>query len=141
MLPVMKMKRPSHGANASNSMWRIEIDPKLESFHAVLAQELFEFGWKWKWGRGFATPFSKSLQRKMEVRGHEVEVQWKAMWDSLDDDQVVEYRWAEARALSRYKAFKGLSVDTIYDMMLEVIPEANKWVVNNHSYVMKHDKR
>lgn len=137
MLPLIYKKKPKNGANANNNMLRIVINPDLKHFDAILAQELFEFGYKWKWLRGFVTAFSKKAQREMELRGHEVEVQWAVKYNGVDES---EYRDLEAKALVRYKAFKGMSKEEIYRGMRKHSNECKIWVRKNTDYVLKKGK-
>lgn len=138
MLPIIQLKAPSSGANASNSGWRIQIKPELKHFRAILAQELCEFWWKWKYLRIFVK-WIPYFQREMELLGHEVEAQWAYMFDKAD---LAKYRYEEARALKHgYKCFADYDLDLIIKLMKRKEREAKLWILANKEYVIKKDKR
>lgn len=138
--PKVILKAPQSGANANNNMYRVRINPELTYFRAILAQEVFEFHHKWAYLRGFIMPFSYSMQIKMEILGHAVELAWAVMHNSADYNT---YLSQEARALERYKSFRSrnLNRQTIKSMMADQYTIAIKWVLENKTYIEQLDRR
>lgn len=116
------------GSNASSSALTIEIAQKVEDVGSkigILAQELFEFQYKWKHLQFFYNG------EELELMGHSVETYVAHTYDGKDYD---DYESLEAQAIARpnnsYHA-KGLFKDWTYEKIVEELkkrrPAAKAW--------------
>ena len=132
--PKVKWK-PLHGKNGENSLFHISMDPDARYARAVLAQEIAER--RWKIARGYGIPLLQlilqripSMDRAMELWGHEVEVQAAATIYGLD---INEYRRKEARSMSQSSKyeFDNWTSAKIAREMIRLESKASKWVRRN----------
>ena len=103
----------------------------------VWAQEYYEAQLKWRIfpllsglliAIGRIIPALAVFERRMELMGHEVEVQVEARLGG--DEEAARLR--EARALAnRYTAFKGWSVERAEEALRERQGKAMSWVLDN----------
>ena len=129
------------GANARNNRIRIQMRKTLGLLTGpIWAQEFFEFCYKWKnfikYLRRNRTP---ETDRELEVLGHEAEVLANKIINHLTPEQVVDYRKAEAMNMARsYDQFVGFSDEWIYNKMVAVSAQQEKWVMQNIKRIRKH---
>jgi hypothetical protein len=126
-LPIVKWKRPG-SANGRN--WPgtyVEVDPNHSHKRSVLAQEMYESGYKLNPINLVRTRISRSDQRKMELMGHEVEVQAAVAFYGVNE---ADHRLNEARAMyAGYEGlFKDMPSDEIVGEMEQRAGKARKWV-------------
>lgn len=115
--------------NANNNLFRIAMDkglPAAQPFAAVLAQERFEWGYKW---RRFAF-FADKVE--MELRGHAVEA-YVAM-DQYGFDLPL-YEEGEAQALSFYPQFAGMAYGEILVELRRRRAIAREWCQKHNSFI------
>lgn len=77
------------------------------------------------------------LHREMELRGHAVEAAWaEALFaEGMGEISPESYWYSEARALSTYKQFRGISATRIYDLLHEKRRWAQAWVKANRASI------
>lgn len=127
MLPItIKTYSLPEGVNARNWPGLIKIRPDLVLFAAVWAQESYESLWKLNPFNLISLLLGKKARRKMEVMGHEIEVQVATQFYDIHED---EYRTQEAQVMARhYPEFHPLSVGAVKSLMLEQSDKAKRWV-------------
>lgn len=143
MLPIITIKRGLSGKNAINAPGIIILDPEAPYPAAVWAQEAWEsmhrltnpINW-------VATmwPFSKidsSPTRRMEIMGHEVEVQAAALIYGVPAGW---YRESEAGKMRRGYGglFASTPIDTIVEAMRARTSEARNWVRKHRDQIESH---
>lgn len=130
-LPIVKKERMS-GKNGENRPLFVKVDPSHDRWRAVLAQEIWESIHKTNPVNLIRTRFSDSAQRKMEIMGHECEVQAAKIIYGVD---TAAYRAREARAMHNGygRIFKDMAPDIIADKMEARSNEARRWVEKNIS--------
>lgn len=140
MLPIITIKRRLDGRNGLNGPGFVVIDPDAPYPAAVWAQEAWESQHRLtnpvNW---IATmwPFRKidpSPTRRMEIMGHEVEVQAAVLIYGVDANW---YRDSEARAMRR--GYGGLFSSTPLDDLIEAMKarsdDARQWVRRHRSQI------
>lgn len=129
MFPIV-IRRPVKGANARNWPGLVILDPEARFPAAIVAQEAWEAIYKLNPFTLLVTRLSRSARRRMEIMGHEVEVQAAAL---IYGKVASAYRGAEARSMhAGYDGlFAGHSVIRIEAAMEAVSDEANRWVRRN----------
>lgn len=135
-------KFENENTNAKNWPGVIIMKRGVDVYGAIWAQEYYESKYKWKmfivyialrllilldkkWGW---------MERRMELMGHEIEVQAEQMLVGTPVDQS---RAREARALTQYSVFEGYSADTIEMMMGQRWVSANDFVRDNWDLIQK----
>lgn len=120
-------KRRLKNANGRNWPGIVVINPDAPYPAAVLAQEWWEAMHKLNPLNLLRVLLSSSARRKMEIMGHETEVQAAAELYGLD---ALDYRRKEARAMkSGYDGlFGAIPVDEIEQGMRDRSGEALAWV-------------
>lgn len=116
--------------NALNNRRRVIINPTIQYPAAVLAQECFESRWKWwPWNLVWRRLFDAG-RRRMEIRGHESEVQ---AVDILYGEDMGQWRDRKARIMKR-------SYDGIFDdySVEELKREMRKYSKRQRKFVLKH---
>lgn len=132
ILPIV-LRRRVKGANAKNWPGLVLIHPDCPLPAAVLAQEAWESRHKMNPVNLVQTLFSTRARRRMEVMGHECEVQAAALIYGKDANA---YRYAEAKRMSAGygSLFKGMSVDSLMAAMAYHGEKAGPWVCRNRKF-------
>jgi hypothetical protein len=124
--PIIIHKRPSDGANATNRVYTIFIDPNLWNYDYVLFQEVYEIRYKKHPWRLLKLLLSKTEKQEMELFSRAGE--WDMYCDTTDDEQKqLEYFNQKCEALLHYKQFQGVSLNEIKHRMENLVPAARKW--------------
>lgn len=131
IFPLIFIGDVSGGANASNNPLCITIEPKVaqsECWAAVLAQERYEWGFKWKC-LIFPALF---LNKHIELMGHAVEtyIAWAYYHRDIDD-----YEKGEALSLGWYSFFQGTTIQEKIAMLRKKRGPAKRWVERHHRFV------
>ncbi len=129
--PTFVRDVPRTGTNAHNNPLRIWIARQVglsEYWGAVLAQERYEFGFKWKVG---VIP-AIFLERWIEPMGHAVEARVAADYYGADFDA---YEALEAQSLGSYGSLKGKSQAELLALMVAKRGAAARWVKRHRRYV------
>lgn len=119
------------GANAGNNPLRIWIADHVaqsERWGAVLAQERYEWGFKWKVGIIPAI----FMQSHIEPMGHAVEARVAADYYGAD---FATYEAREAISLGSYSAFRGKAQAELLALMVSRRAAAARWVKRHRRYV------
>lgn len=139
VLPVGRW-RALEGRNARNWPGFFLVDPSAPCPAAVWAQELYEARAKWRglpvlgplFAIGRLSPRLAVAMRRIELMGHEVEVQAEVRLRGLDADGERMARLREARSLAtHYRAFRGWPEGRIIGAMLDRREDAKRWVKRN----------
>lgn len=134
--PITKSANLSGTRNASNNLIMIKMRKNLGQWaSAIWAQEYYEIKLKKRHLIKALTRNKKFLQ-DMEIMGHEIET---LVATELGADES-RYRIAEAKALTRYKQFKGVSQDDIHARMIAVRKDALKFIAQNASKIKSAQK-
>ena len=125
------------GRNAKNNAFRVVIDPDVPFRAAVLAQELYEAEAKRDPVRAIEVRLDSSAERKLEITGHEVEVQAAALIYGQDE---AAYRAKEAASMHRGYGglFRDMPVAEIIAAMEARKPTARQWVERNRVRLEPH---
>lgn len=128
-LPII-ISRRLKGANGRNWPGFVVLNPDAPLPAAVLAQEAWEAMHKLNPVNLVRVRFSKRARRRMEIMGHEVEVQAAAIVYGKDRH---DYRVAEVyRMRGGYDGlFDGLTRSQMRAAMEAQSDEANRWVRRN----------
>ena len=125
------------GRNAKNNAFRVVVDRDAPFRAAVLAQELYEAEAKRDPIRAVEVRLDHSAERKLEIAGHEVEVQAAVLLYGQDEDA---YRAKEAASMHR--GYDGLFRDMpgaeIIAAMEARAPSARQWVERNRARLEPH---
>lgn len=119
------------GANAGNNPLRIWIADRVaksEYWGAVLAQERYEWGFKWKVGIIPAI----FMERWIEPMGHAVEARVAADYYGAD---FAAYELSEARSLGSYGSFSGKPESELLALMVSRRAAAARWVQRHRRYI------
>lgn len=129
LLPITREKQLK-GRNAYNGGGYVVMDPDAKPYAAIWAQECYEAMYKLNPINALKVRFSDSARRKMEITGHEIEVQVAGWLYGEDRD---EYRKAEAqRMINGYdRLFSRYSVASLALVMKDRSYSANKWIGRN----------
>ncbi|MDB6179017.1 hypothetical protein PAF17_16110 [Paracoccus sp. Z330] len=129
MLPVI-IRRKLKGANGRNWPGFVVLNPDAPMPAAVLAQEVWESRHKLNPFTLLKTVLSDRAKRRMELMGHEVEVQAAIL---IYDSNAVRHRNREAAAMKAgYDGiFAGYSIADIQSGMSAQSDEARRWVRKN----------
>ena len=151
--PVIQTNNLPDGVNARHNLFCIRIRPDLKHYEAILAQERYEWFYLRKWGlltmlpivvlavyiggiegwvlgilaipaHVFGPRWPANL-RRMEIIGHTIE--WIMATERLGAPKA-SYLKSEAYALTRYKQFKGWTLEECMDAMVKAEPIARKYV-------------
>ncbi|MFV0383862.1 hypothetical protein [Paracoccus sp. (in: a-proteobacteria)] len=135
MFPLIFL-RPLRGAHGRNWPGIAVIDPDAPHREAVAAQEIWEAGHKMNPVNLIPVLISRKARRRMEIMGHEVEVQAAAL--ILGRDQT-RYRAAEIAAMKRGYGglFDAMSNRDLRMAMAARSAEARKWVRTNRARLMR----
>jgi hypothetical protein len=126
--PFIFQRKLKHANGTNNALW-IVMDPDAANYDCVLAQEVYECLFRKNPVNMFYVEFTRRGQRKMEIRGHEVEVQTYAILNKKTPKQVEQYRATEAHGMSNhYDCFKGMSVNEIITQMESESARCKTWV-------------
>lgn len=120
------------GANAGNNpvrIWIAEHVAQSEYWGAVLAQERYEWGFKWLVG---ILP-SIFMERWIEPMGHAVEARVAADYYGAD---FASYEAREAQSLGSYSSFRGHSQSELLGLMVARRARAARWVKRHHRYIL-----
>ena len=133
ILPITRLKRLS-GANGRNWPGYVLLDPDAPHRAAVWAQEAWEAMRKLNPLALVKVRLSRRARRRMEIMGHEVEVQAAALVYGLS---ASTYRVAEAaRMRAGYDGlFAGLSAPQLVAAMEAVSDDAGRWVRRNRNAI------
>lgn len=126
--------------NAKNLPGLILMRPHAGA--AIWAQELYEAKRAWLFLPvhvplvllGRLNPKWAGYERGFELMGHEVEVQAERLLDGYDSTPEAA-RWREARALTRYRAFEGWSVEAIETEMRRCSWDAQAFVLEHEAKI------
>lgn len=135
MIPII-IRRPLTGANGRNWPGVVILNPDAQLPAAVLAQEWWEAVWKLN-PLNLILRFLPRYRRRMEVMGHEVEVQAAALIYGLD---ATAYRQAEAARMQRGYAglFDGWPTMRIEAEMRRNSHRATRWVAKRRRKLEAH---
>lgn len=125
---VRDADRPHGQANAHNTAFWIWIFRSVAPFAAVLAQERYEWGARWR--RGLI--LSLQAKRDIEVMGHAVEACVAHRYYGQDLDA---YEAAEAASLSLYPIFDAVPAATRRALITACRPAAARWVDRHRGFV------
>ncbi len=120
------------GANAGNNplrIWIAEHVAQSEYWAAVLAQERYEWGFKWMVG---ILP-ALFMERWIEPMGHAVEARVAADYYGAD---FAAYEAREAVSLGSYGSFRGHSQTELLAAMVKCRQRAARWVKRHHRYIL-----
>lgn len=135
MLPVtftVKLKR----GNARNWPGLILMNHSCPNRAAVWAQEFYESRHRMLPWNLVLWILSKKHRRKMEIMGHEIEVQ---VAKDLYGTTPETHRMSEARALvNYYSAFKGWTPEQAYDAMAQVSTKADSFSKKHLNRIKKY---
>lgn len=136
MLPII-IRRRIDGANGTNWPGVVILDPDAPMPAATLAQEVWESRWKLNPANLLRRLTSDNTRRRMEIMGHEVEVQAAVLIYEADTDAI---RSREARAmLAGYDGlFRGWTLDRLRAAMAGVSDDARVWVAGNASLLRRY---
>jgi len=163
MIPIRVREHKNGSANASNSFVGISIWKGAPNFAAVLAQERYEWMFKWKLALamlplalvvGYFTHWAvspvifafsmlisriPSLLRRMELRGHAIEV---AVAHKFYGVPLEVHEQSEARAMfyGYGGLFKSMGSDTVAGELKKLRGWANEWV-DEHADVIRQDMK
>ena len=130
------------GRNARNDPFRIEIARRLsptQSWLGVLAQERYEWGFKWK--RGLIGVLIPGVRREMELRSHTVEAWVAHRWDMHDFDMYLRQE-AQSMVAGYDGLFKGMTWNQVYDLMIERKRMATRWTRDHGHWLYRwYDRR
>ena len=131
MIPVTELDDDLKGRSATNNAFRIIINPTVPCAAAIWAQELYEAQYKRNPINAVRIRLSKSAQRDMEIRSHEIEV--CAAFRFYGQPRV-SYRRAEAQRMkSGYGGlFDRYTLDELIRKMEAHSVRANNFVTDNH---------
>lgn len=107
----------------------VESNPNAEG---IFAQEYREFFSRPLLTMRLVEVFSKKLQRSTEYKGHALEIAWR--YKFIGSEGTHEYRISEAKALMKYKQFKGVPLSDIIDKLKCYHADAMQ-------YLTKHEHR
>lgn len=138
LLPITR-ERQLKGRNAYNQGGYVVMDPDAKPYAAIWAQECYEAMYKLNPINALKVRFSDSARRKMEITGHEIEVQ-VAGW--LYGEKITEYRKEEAqRMINGYNGlFKGYTVASLVQRMMVRMYSAEKWISKNMEKIKRRMK-
>lgn len=133
LLPFTRLKA-IRGANARNWPGFVLLDPDAPYRAAVWAQEAWESRYKLNPVNLIRSRLSRRYRRRMEIMGHEVEVQAAAQ---VYGRPARSYRTAEAaRMRAGYDGlFDGLTAAQLIEAMLSVSADATRWVRRNRKSI------
>ncbi len=132
-LPVTRLKRLT-GANGTNWPGYVQLDPDAPHRAAVWAQEAWEAMHKLNPINLIRVRLSRRARRRMEIMGHEVEVQAAAL---VYARSLAAYRRAEATAMrDGYDGlFSAVPAAAIVEAMAARGTEAARWVRRNRNAI------
>lgn len=150
----------SEDNNAQNNLFRIRINPKHTRYAAQLAQERYEFMFKWKILLAVTFPFLglalllypaaaplalipglifirlPFFRKHMELTGHTIE---SVVANRCYGDDLTTYMRKEANDLkSGYEWFNKESVEQVYMGMRRELGKSQRWV-NSHLKTITKD--
>lgn len=125
---VRNADRPAGQPNAHNSASHIWIWRNVEPFTAVLAQERYEWGARWR--RGLI--LSLRARREVEAMGHAIEACVAHRFYGRD---LEEYEIAEAASLRLYPIFMGINASQRLALIKACRPAAARWVDQHRSFI------
>lgn len=133
MLPITILKRLS-GANGRNWPGYVQLDPDAPLRAAVWAQEAWESMYKMNPMNLLRVRLSRKYRRRMEIMGHEVEVQAAAMVYGIS---ASKYRMDESGSMKNgYNGlFDSMSRTQLIAAMEAVAPDAARWVRRNRGRI------
>jgi len=140
MLPLtFQTDRLPPTTNARNWPGVVLMRRGIRNPGAVWAQEAYEAGWKlWPWNL-MRRLFSREAQRRLETRGHEIEVQAAVMLHGADPDS---YRAREALDMAAgYPAFEGVPAAMVFDQMRAQDEWAARWVSRRAAKIRRMARR
>lgn len=153
-LPVTIWRDSVGGGNAKNLPGFIRMRRGLDYPGAVWAQELYEARLRWLFLPfdvplvliGRAVPRLAFYERRYELMGHAIEIEAEAMLRRKSpgargrDFPSLVHR--EARALTRYRAFKGWSADRIEKALRKRESAAWEWASlrSNKIFRVQHER-
>ena len=135
LLPITREKQLK-GRNAYNRGGYVVMDPDAKPYAAIWAQECYEAMYKLNPINALKVRFSDKARRKMEIMGHEIEVQVAGWLYGLNKD---EYRKEEVqRMINGYRGlFGGYTVASLVQMLEARSYSANKWISENKQKIKK----
>lgn len=96
MITPIIIERHIDGANGRNWPGFVMLDPRAHYKAAILAQEWYEAVYKLNPWHAFRVLVSDNAKRRMEIIGHEMEVQAA---HEIYNAPVGKYRWKEAERM------------------------------------------
>lgn len=131
LFPPIFIGPVSGGANAANNPLRIRIEPKVarsEFWAAVLAQERYEWGFKWKC---LVLP-ALFLEKHIELMGHAIETYvavtaYGANYDAYEANEAVSLGW--------YSAFEGMTLDDKIAALKAKREPARRWALRHMNFI------
>ena len=135
-LPVYTKLVKIAGANGRNWPGVIHLNPNAPYRAAVWAQEAYEAVHKLNPFNLLRTRLSKRHKQRMEIMGHEIEVQAVRIVYALNINSV-----RQREAISMKRGYDGLFADMTKDqieqLMLANQDAANRWVRKNLNQIKK----
>lgn len=131
LFPPTFVSQGDGSPNARNNPLRIWIEPKVaksEFWGAVLAQERYEWGFKWKVGIIPAI----FMESRIEPMGHAIEARVAADYYGAD---FATYEAREAVSLGSYSAFRGKSKSELLALIVAKRAAAQRWVQRHSRYI------
>lgn len=137
-LPVTRLKRLT-GANGTNWPGYVQLDPDAPHRAAVWAQEAWEAMHKLNPINLIRVRLSRRARRRMEIMGHEVEVQAAAL---IYGESVEKTRYREISAmLTGYgDLFAGRTRGQLRAAMESVSDDASRWVRRRRNKIERWKK-
>lgn len=138
ILPITRLKRLT-GANGTNWPGLVLLDPDAPLRAAVWAQEAYEARYKLNPINLVKVRLSRRARRRMEIMGHEVEVQAAAL---VYGESVEKSRYREISAmLAGYDGlFRGQTRGQLRAAMEAVSDDASRWVRRNRKQIERWKK-
>lgn len=125
---IRNTDRPTGAPNAHNNAWRIWIWRNVQPFAAVLAQERYEWGERWR--RGLF--LSLRDRREIELMGHAIEACVAHRFYGFDID---DYEIAESASLNLYPIFHDFRPQQRLEMLQARRAKAVKWVDRHRAFI------
>jgi len=123
--------------NAINNPFRIIIDPKCPYPAAVLAQEWYEAHQSKNLYKNIRFQVDKKYAGLKECLTHEIENQAVFEWYDLTMDELMKYRWEEAKRMkNKYKFFEDWTPKEIETTMILYKNQAQDWLHKNKRDVL-----
>lgn len=141
LLPIIIIGNLDSKIDGKNWPFLVFIDRSTIKGASCLARHIFESMWKANPINFIADLFTDSNKQKMEITGHEIEVQVSSILYGLEENPIRSQKSRQLMPPNYDGVFQNMTEEEISFEMRQYRSEAKTWVWDNMKLLQKYKTR